>query len=164
MFDSAPNSLIIIIGHTAAELADQPGASQITSINTQTAHGGPNGWDANKLQVVLAVGALALLFPVLIFIGTATRLSAARREQRFAAMRLVGATPRQVSVISAVEASIGALCGVAIGFGVFFLVRPVLTNVPFTGAPFAPGDYGIEFTATSSAGSATERLSFRITS
>ena len=37
--------------------------------------------------------AAALLFPVLIFVGAATRLSAARREQRFAAMRLVGATP-----------------------------------------------------------------------
>ena len=49
------------------------------------------------IDLVLSVVAAALLFPVLIFIGTATRLSAARREQRFAAMRLVGATPRQIS-------------------------------------------------------------------
>ena len=68
--------------------------------------------------------AAALLFPVLIFIGTATRLSAARREQRFAAMRLVGATPRQVSVISAVEAAVAAVVGVAAGFGLFFAAPP----------------------------------------
>ena len=43
------------------------------------------------VDLVLSVVAPALLMPVLIFIGTATRLSAARREQRFAAMRLVGA-------------------------------------------------------------------------
>ena len=93
--------------------------------------------------MILAVGALALLFPVLIFIGTATRLAAARREQRFAAMRLVGATPRQVSAISAVEAGVAAIAGVAVGFGLFFLARPVLTRFDFTGLPFAPGDLSL---------------------
>ena len=139
----APNSLIIVVGNTAAQLSQVPGAAQVTSINTDTHADGAAGWDANKLQVILAVGALALLFPVLIFIGTATRLSAARREQRFAAMRLVGATPRQVSVVSAVEASVAALGGVAVGFGVFFLIRPALTRVAFTGQPFAAGDLSL---------------------
>jgi hypothetical protein len=67
--------------------------------------------------------ALALLTPVLIFIATATRLSAARREQRFAAMRLVGARPRQISVIAAVESTVAAAGGVAAGFGLFFVLR-----------------------------------------
>jgi len=58
-------------------------------------------------------------------------------------MRLVGATPGQVSVISAVEASIAALGGVALGFGLFFLLRPVLTKAPITGEPFAPGDLSL---------------------
>jgi cell division protein FtsX len=87
--------------------------------------------------------AAALLFPVLIFIGTATRLSAARREQRFAAMRLVGATPRQVSVISAVESSVAAVTGVAAGFGLFLLLRPALAAIPFTGTPFFTGDLSL---------------------
>ena len=51
------------------------------------------GLNSNGIDLILSVVALALLLPVLIFIATATRLSAARREQRFAAMRLVGATP-----------------------------------------------------------------------
>ena len=87
--------------------------------------------------------ACALLFPVLIFIGTATRLSAARREQRFAAIRLVGATPRQVSVISAVESTVAAVAGVAAGFGLFFLLRTPLAAIPFTGAPFFPSDLSL---------------------
>jgi len=140
----SPNSLIIDVGHTVAQMSNMPGAAQIASINTSTGHsGGNNGWDTNRLQIILAVGALALLFPVLIFIATATRLAAARREQRFAAMRLVGATPRQVSVIAAVEASVAALAGVAIGFGLFLLFRPALANVPFTGQPFAAGDLSL---------------------
>jgi len=140
----APNSLIMVIGYTPAQMSALPGASEVASINSSTTHvAGANGWDSNKLQVILAVGALALLFPVLIFIATATRLSAARREQRFAALRLVGATPRQVSVISAVESLVGGLGGVAVGFGVFFLLRPVLSNVDFTGEQFAHGDLSL---------------------
>jgi hypothetical protein len=95
------------------------------------------------MELILAVGALALLFPVLIFIATATRLSAASRGRRFAAMRLVGATPRQVSMIAAVEASVAAVVGMAVGFGLFFAFRPALEHVPFTGAPFAPGDLSL---------------------
>ncbi len=139
----APNSLVIIIGHTAQQLSGTPGAGQVAAINTDAHVDGSNGWDANKLQVILAVGALALLFPVLIFIGTATRLAAARREQRFAAMRLVGATPRQVSVLSAVEAAVAAVGGVALGLAVFFALAPVLTNLDFTGERFAPGDLSL---------------------
>ncbi len=139
----APNSLIVVVGHTPRELSANPQASEITHINTDPTVDGPSGWDRNKLQVILAVGALALLFPVLVFIGTATRLAAARREQRFASMRLVGATPHQISVISTVEAVVGAVGGVALGFAVFFLLRPTLTGVSFTGAPFAPGDLSL---------------------
>ncbi|WP_312247079.1 FtsX-like permease family protein [Micromonospora sp. D75] len=84
-----------------------------------------------------------LLFPVLVFIGTATRLGAARREQRFAAMRLVGATPRQISAVAAVEAALAAAAGAAAGFAVFFTFRSQLAGIPFTGMPFFPGDMAI---------------------
>ena len=82
---------------------------------------------------------------MLIFIATASRLSAARREERFAAMRLVGATPRQVSVVSAVEAVVAAVAGVAVGFALFFVFRPLLYRVPFTGAPLAQGDLSLHW-------------------
>ena len=88
---------------------------------------------------------LALLFPVLIFIATATRLAAARREQRFAAMRLVGATPRQISVVAAAEGCIAAAVGVVGGIGLFFLGRPALAAVPFSGKPFFPADLSLQW-------------------
>jgi hypothetical protein len=140
----APNSLIIVIGHQAGQLSRAPGAAEVTGIATTPGGNGLAGYDPTTLVAILAVAALALVFPVLIFIGTATRLAAARREQRFAAMRLVGATPRQVSVLSAVEACIAALGGVAIGFLLFVLLRPVLQTASFTGEPFAPGDFSLD--------------------
>jgi hypothetical protein len=136
----SPDSLIVVIGHRAAQLAQVPAAQQVTSIQAQPGSGGGAGLGTAMLEAILAVAAGALLFPVLVFIGTATRLAAARREQRFAAMRLVGATPRQVSVIAAVEAAVAAAAGVAVGFGLFFLARPALMHVSLTGDPFAPGD------------------------
>jgi hypothetical protein len=84
-----------------------------------------------------------MLAPVLIFIATATRLSAARREQRFAAMRLVGATRRQVSLLAATESTAAAVAGVAAGFGMFFLLRAPVAGIPFLGEPFFPADMAL---------------------
>ncbi len=84
--------------------------------------------------------ALAILAPVLIFIATATRLSAARREERFAAMRLAGATRRQVSLLAATESTAAGILGVAAGFGIFFLLRIPVAGIPFIGQPFFPAE------------------------
>ena len=149
----SPNSLVIVIGHTPAQLAHTPDSVQVTSIAT-TVPGGrarlnPHGLDytpvdggggASFVDLILSVVALAVLAPVLIFIATATRLSAARREQRFAAMRLVGATPSQVSQLAATESTAAALLGVAVGFGIFFLLRAPVAGIPFISQPFFPGE------------------------
>jgi FtsX-like permease family len=142
----SPDSLIIVIGHRPSQLASVAGAVEVSHVlqgsanclNCQNDLGsGP------VLQWILAIAAVALLLPVLILIATASRLSAARREERFAAMRLVGATAHQISVVSAVEATLAATAGMAFGFVLFVLFRPLLYHVPFTGAPFAPGDLAL---------------------
>jgi hypothetical protein len=144
----SPNSLIIVIGHSARQLSRVPGAGEVRAIQRTPAScsecqnsvgSGPT------LQLILVGGAVALLLPILILIATASRLSAARREQRFAAMRLVGATPGQISVISAVEAVVAAIAGVVVGFAFFFAFRPLLYHVPFTGAPLAQGDLSLQW-------------------
>lgn len=142
----SPSSLIVVVGHTAGELSRVPGAARITSIATKTpgdcAHC-QMGIRTDGVVLILSVTSAALLFPVLIFIGTATRLAAARREQRFAAMRLVGATPRQVSVVSAVESTLAAVAGTAVGFALFFVLREPLAAVPFAGDPFYASDMSL---------------------
>ncbi|MGA8368632.1 MAG: FtsX-like permease family protein [Acidimicrobiales bacterium] len=146
----SPNSLIIVIGRDARQLSQVPGAVEVRGIQQTPSScyacmSGAGVGSGAVLQWILVGGAVALLLPVLILIATASRLSAARREERFAAMRLVGAMPRQVSVIAAVEATVAAIAGVAVGFALFFLFRPLLTHVPFTGAPLAPGDLSLHW-------------------
>jgi hypothetical protein len=144
----SPNSLIIVIGHTARQLSQAPGAVEVGAIQRTPAncYACQNTIGSGRvLQFILAGGAVALLLPVLILIATASRLSAARREERFAAMRLVGATPHQTSVVSAVEAVVAAVAGVAVGFALFSVLRPLLYHVPFTGAPLAEGDLSLHW-------------------
>ena len=149
----SPDSLVIIVGDTAAQLTQAPGAVRATSISATPPSGCDGdscvlglGIDARGLDLVLPVVALAMLVPVLVFIATATRLSAARREQRFAAMRLTGAVPKQISVIAAVESTVAAVGGMAAGFGIFFGLRGPLAAIPFTGQPFFPGDLSLRLT------------------
>ncbi|HEY1819458.1 MAG TPA: FtsX-like permease family protein [Trebonia sp.] len=162
----SPNSLVIVVGQTATELARTTNSVRVTSISTTVpgssvipcagpgcpptpnpkglAYSPPDGGaPASATDLILAVTALAILAPVLIFIATATRLSAARREERFAAMRLVGATRRQVSLLAATESTVAATLGVAAGFGIFFLLRVPVAGIPFIGAPFFPSDLSL---------------------
>ena len=156
----SPNSLIIIVGRTPAQLARTPSTVRVTAIAT-VVPGNPGsersvvnrqglgympangGAPASASDLILSVVALAILAPVLIFIATATRLSAARREQRFAAMRLAGATRKQVSVLAATESTVAGILGVAVGFGIFFLLRTPVAGIPFIGTPFFPGDLSL---------------------
>lgn len=146
----SPNSLIIILGRSVAEVSHQDDAHLVRNISTTSpgACTGPDcalgvGTNHNGIVLILAVVTAALLFPVLIFIGAATRLSAARREQRFAAMRLVGSTPRQISVISTVESVLATVIGVAAGFGLFYVLRPAIATIPSTGNLFFTSDLSL---------------------
>ncbi|MEW2427400.1 FtsX-like permease family protein [Micromonospora sp. NPDC047644] len=134
---TSPDTLLVIAGGTADQVAKLPNAQQVTSVGDTPA------LPEATVNLILGVVAGGLLFPVLIFIGTATRLSAARREQRFAAMRLVGATPRQISTVAAVEAAAAAVAGTAVGFGLFYALRDPLAGIPFTGMPFFPSDMSL---------------------
>ncbi|WP_030489736.1 ABC transporter permease [Micromonospora chokoriensis] len=134
---TSPDTLLVVAGGTPDEVANLPAAKQVTSVGDTPA------LPETTVNLILGVIAGGLLFPVLIFIGTATRLSAARREQRFAAMRLVGATPRQISLVAAVEAATAAVAGTAVGFGLFYAFRDLLAGIPFTGMPFFPNDMSL---------------------
>ncbi|MFI5661193.1 FtsX-like permease family protein [Streptomyces sp. NPDC051684] len=142
-----PDALIVVVGHRPGELAGKEGARRVTTIETHSPSScsGPNcdiavGIDADGMALILSVVAVALIFPVLILTGTASRLAAARREQRFAAMRLVGATPAQVSLISTIESAVAAVAGTAVGFALWYALRPLVARADLTGTPFFTGD------------------------
>jgi FtsX-like permease family len=128
---TGPDELVIFIGYKPATLAAM-GAQVVTKIATAP----PKQVWTPYFRYAFAVGVLAVLFPMLILVGTATRLAAARREERYAAMRLVGATPRQISVVASIDAMVSALLGVLLGIGIFALVQPALANASLIGTRY----------------------------
>ena len=111
----------------------------MTGIETEPEHHGSTG----LLAVVIALGVTGLVMPVLVFVSMVTRLAAARREQRFAALRLVGATPGQISVVAAVEAGTAAVAGTMAGLAGFLLLRPLVARFPLDGSSFFPADLAL---------------------
>lgn len=81
------------------------------------------------LWLLIALGSVALLMPVVVFVATSTRLAAAARDRRLAALRLVGADGEQVRRIAAGEAFVGALVGLVVGVGLFALGRAIVPTL-----------------------------------
>jgi hypothetical protein len=129
---TGPDELAIFVGDSALDLAAVRGTVRVNAIATAAER---QIWSP-YFRYAFGAGALALLFPILVLIGTATRLAAARREERYAAVRLVGATPRQVSVLASVDAIVGAVLGTVLGIGVFLLVQPALADTTVTGTRY----------------------------
>jgi MFS family permease len=138
-----PGSLVVVVGYSPEQLRGRPFVEEVCSIESQ----GQSVALSRFGRVVLALGGAALLMPVLVLIGTATRLSAARREQRLAAMRLVGATPRQIRVVAVVETVIAAAAGTLIGFAGFAVARPYAARANIDGSPFFPPDLRLSWWA-----------------
>ena len=85
------------------------------------------------LILLIMVGSVALLFPVLVFVGITTRLAGPERDRRLAALRLVGAGSQRVRRIAAGEALLGAFVGLAVGAGLFFTARQFVEEVRLLG-------------------------------
>lgn len=94
----------------------------------------------DELTAALLVAAVGLVLPLMVLVATATRLSAGSRERRAAALRLVGASARQVSRLGAIEGAVVGAVGAVAGGLLFLLLRaPVAAVVPVPGGLF-PAD------------------------
>jgi hypothetical protein len=134
------NDLVVYVGYTPSAVNAIPGSVWVTTISTAPA----SEVFTPFFRYAFGVGALAVLLPMLVLIGSATRLAAARREERFAALRLVGATPGNISAIAAVEAVVSGLAGAVLGTVLFLLLRPVLAST----APIGVGYFASTVTPT----------------
>lgn len=99
--------------------------------------------------VLLGVSVVMILVPIALFVLTATRLSAATRERRWAAIRLAGGTQRQVRMLAALETGLPAAGGLLLGLPVFLLLRPlgILLLTRAAGYRPFPGDLSPPITA-----------------
>jgi len=88
----------------------------------------------------LSALALALLvIPLLSLSGAAARLSARRRDDRLATLRLLGATPAHVVRITVLESALVAAVGAVAGVVLFLLASPLVGLIHFGGQAIGAG-------------------------
>lgn len=94
-------------------------------------------WQAADEIVAYKLLAAALVTVVVVPLSTlgasAARLSARRRDDRLATLRLLGATSRWVRLVAVVEATSVAVAGVVVGILVHFVSTPSLTLIRVRG-------------------------------
>ncbi len=114
-------------------------ADDLRGAVTVTRFGAPDPYPTDPgVMAAIAAATAGVIVSVLVFVWTVTRLGAASRESRLAALRLLGATPTQVRLTVALEVGIGAVVGAVAGVLLFGVGR---TLVPWEA--FLPGDTGL---------------------
>lgn len=145
---ATPDQLMAVIG-------DKPASRSLTTpmvhdaVRPQSAsgpvpvvgfavHAGPL---ADPLYRDLSLVASALLVvPLLVLMGAAARLGLSRRDQRLAALRLVGGSSGQLVAVVAAEAGASALLGAAAGVLPYAALLPLARRMPFGGGTWFPSD------------------------
>ncbi|MEV0146415.1 MULTISPECIES: FtsX-like permease family protein [unclassified Nonomuraea] len=139
-----PDELIAVAGHApdAPELTAQRTDDWIAGsppVKVASLAGQPTE-DAEAYQALALIASVLMVVPLLVFGGAAARLTVARRDQRLAALRLVGATPGQVVGMTVTEAVIVAFAGALAGAAAYGLAVPLLSRVEIDGGPWFVSD------------------------
>ncbi len=111
------------LAHIGATAAALKGAQRVSGFG-----------DAEQVTSTIASLKLASLLLFIIFVGVpyagvcavATRLGAAARRRRMAALWMIGLRPRQLRLATAVESAVSVLVGAIIGIVAYQVLRPVL--------------------------------------
>ena len=133
------DELVAIIGRTPDQLGE------VRSVQGPGLRHAPSGYAFFfVMRMLLLKGAVLVLVPVVILIVTVSRVAAAQREQRLAAIRLVGATRLQTAAVAAAETGIAAVAGSALAWAAYEAGRRVVAEtVIFQGGHFCLEDVAV---------------------
>lgn len=145
---TGPDQLMAVVGvDPASPVLQAPAVDDVTGA---LAGSGPSpvstfsqraGTGAGPLYRDLAlVASVLLVVPLVTLAGAAARLGVARRDQRMAGLRLVGASSRQLYWLVAAEAGLTALLGGLTGAAAYAAVIPLVARLPFGGGTWFGAD------------------------
>ncbi|MEO3743192.1 FtsX-like permease family protein [Plantactinospora sp. B5E13] len=100
------------------------GAPLVYALGAQSA--GPDVFTPARL-LAIAFG-LFVLVPFGVFLATCARLSASTRDRRIAALRLLGVSARQATLVNAVETGVVTAGGALLGLLGYLLLTPLSEN------------------------------------
>ena len=132
-----PDSLVAVIGMDQWQVLAQQGPGLPPQVVTELVG---HDYASQVWRIVAAIGAIATLVPVLLLIAIVTDLGAAQRAERFATLRLIGATPGQVARIAATETAATTLLGALLGIGAYLALIPVAARIVIGSSRFFPRD------------------------
>ncbi|GEC02923.1 hypothetical protein SSP24_05780 [Streptomyces spinoverrucosus] len=136
---ASPDELVAVVGRAptdpaVSEAADGSGlwddGLTARAVVSGFSGGKPSVFTRSDQQMVL-LGVGLLVVPVIVLASAAGRLGAARREQRLAALRLAGATPRQILAMTAAESAAVGAAGAAVGALAYCALLPALARIPY---------------------------------
>ncbi|MFI8893903.1 FtsX-like permease family protein [Streptomyces paradoxus] len=136
---ASPGELVAVIGRAPTDPAVSAAAEGGNFYDEgQTARATIAGFSgsgasmfAHADEQAAPLGAVLLVMPVVVLAAAAGRLGAARREQRLAALRLAGATPRQILAMTAAEAAVVGTAGALTGALAYVALLPALARIPY---------------------------------
>ncbi|PAZ11544.1 ABC transporter permease [Streptomyces sp. SA15] len=137
---ASPDELVAVVGRAPGDPAVSKAAEGGgTWFDTgQAARAQISGFSGTKKSLLTGLdkgtallGVVLLAMPVVVLASAAGRLGAARREQRLAALRLAGATPRQILAMTAVEAAGVGATGALAGALAYVALLPALAQIPY---------------------------------
>ncbi|MFJ9147599.1 FtsX-like permease family protein [Streptomyces sp. NPDC102270] len=144
---AAPDELVAVVGRSASDPAVSPAAGDApldSGLIARVVISGYSGTTPSPFTVYdqsgMLLGAGLLVVPVLMLATASGRLGAARREQRLAALRLAGATPRQILAMTGAETAAVGAAGAAAGALAYRLLLPALAHLPFGIGTWHTGD------------------------
>ena len=97
-------------------------------------------YENEAYRIATIVGAIAVLVPALLLVGIVTDLGAAQRAERFATLRLIGATPQQVARTAALEIGATTFVGALAGVGLYLAMIPVAAQITLRSSRFYYSD------------------------
>jgi FtsX-like permease family len=128
----SPDELVAVVGGAGS----LPGAVPVAAFAPD-----PGAFtELETYRQLTYVAVVLLAFPVLSLLGSSARLSAARRTERLATLRLLGASTAQVTAAAVTEvvavAAVAAIAGIALEW----LVAPLLAGIPLAGSGWFADD------------------------
>ena len=131
-----PDSLVAVVGTELGTVASSQ--SHIPPQVVTAFTGIP--YENEAYRIAMLIGAIAVLVPALLLIGIVTDLGAAQRAERFATLRLIGATPQQVARTAALEIGATTFVGALAGVALYLVMIPVAAQISLGSSRFYYSD------------------------
>ncbi|MFF0203148.1 ABC transporter permease [Streptomyces sp. NPDC005017] len=131
-----PNELYAYIGTTR----DRIGAEARALKGFGAPYAPTTAVEPSTLEILRFTLATLVLLPLGVFLSVCAKLSAASRNRRLAALRLLGLSAKGTQRVNAAETVVASLLGALLGLGEFALLNRVMSATGLPGLKWYPGD------------------------